>query len=112
MEFRADAKLEGVDRAVVGHRPALRQRGQDLAAGADAGQALEDVGIEHFVDGGGSACRRIEMRRLERHAEYEICPRGLRWTHGGEANQASRDNRFPRLHRHHSQFLNMRGIKA
>ena len=76
VEFDAGAQLERVDLAVVGNRPAFGQRRQHFAARADAGQALEHIGVEHFVDRSRGACRRIEMRRLERHAEHEVGSRG------------------------------------
>ena len=41
------------------------------AVAVDAGQPLEDVGIDHLVDGGGSARRRVEVRRLQHHAEHQ-----------------------------------------
>ena len=76
MEFDAGPELERIDLAVVGNGPAFGQRRQHLAARADARQALEHVGVEHFVDRGRGAGRRIEMRRLERHAEHEVGSRG------------------------------------
>ena len=65
VEFHAGVQLERIGLAVVGDRPAFGERRQHFAVRADAGQALEDVGVDHLVDRRGSAGRRVEMRRLQ-----------------------------------------------
>ncbi len=71
-----------------GMRPALRR--QHLAARSDASQALEDIGIEHLIDGGRCARGRIEMRRLQWNAKHQIGARGI--GRGGNERRDGRDD--------------------
>jgi hypothetical protein len=98
MEFDAGPQFERIDLAVVRDRPALGQRGQDLAARADPGQALEDVRVKHLVDCRGGAGRRVQMRRLQRHAKDEIGPRRHGGRGGGKRQTRCCEDRFPELH--------------
>ncbi len=53
----------------------LASAGCDAAVGGEAGQALEDVGIDHFVDRGGGFRGGVEAGRLEHEADLHIGPR-------------------------------------
>ena len=50
-------QVEGVGQAVVGNVPAFGESGLHAAVAIDAGQALEDVGVDHLVDRRGGAAR-------------------------------------------------------
>src|SRR5690606_15973672 len=60
------------------HVPACGERRPDGAVGPDAGEALEDIGIDDLVDRGGGTRRGIEVRRLQHHAEGDGVLRGKR----------------------------------
>ena len=76
MECHPALEVEGPDLAALGHLPAFRQRRQDRAVGAEAGKAFEDVGIGHLVDRRGGAGGRVEVRRLQHHADGDRVLRG------------------------------------
>ena len=91
VEGHALVQPEGIDQPVVGNLPAFGQRRRNGAIGQIARQALVDIGIDHLVDGRCRAARRIEVRRLEHHAEGQ---RGLRGRErGAEARPAARIGR-------------------
>ncbi len=99
VEFDAGVQLEGVDLAVIGNGPALGEIRQHLAVRADAGQALEHVGVEHFVDRRRGARGRVEMRRFERNADDQVGARGKCRGAGGKRQDRSGKNGFPQFHR-------------
>ena len=68
------------------------EAGLHLALRVDAGEALEEIGVGHLADGRGGAGGRVEIGRLELHAEGERVlglGRGLR--EGGEHHGGGRN---------------------
>ena len=98
VKLDARAQLEGVGLAVLGNGPALCEPGHHFAARADPRQAFEDVGIEHFIDRCGGACRRIEMRWFEWHAEHDVGPGSIGRGARCKGQRGGGENGFPRLH--------------
>ena len=75
MEFDATVKGEAIDKTVIRDCPGLRQCRRHRSIGAIACQPFEDIGIDHLVNGrGGTPCR-VEIGRLQLHADGD---RGLR----------------------------------
>ena len=68
-------QVEGVGQPVLGDLPAFGEAGDDAAVGGEARQALEHVGIDHFVDRRGGFGRRVEAGRLEHEADLDVGPR-------------------------------------
>ncbi len=99
VEGDARRQLEGVDEPVIRDRPGRGQGRLHGAALVDAGEAFEDVGVADLADGRRGTGGRVEMRRLEDHAELEriLC----RDSPAGEAgNDGERgDQRTWRWHR-------------
>ena len=71
MVLDAAAQVERIGQAVAGDLPALRQSGDHVAALVDPGQAFEQVGVGHLVDRRRGTRRRVQMRRLQLHADHD-----------------------------------------
>ena len=91
----AVAQVEDPGEAVGGDLPALGERRLDGAVVGEAGEALEDVGVDHLVDGGGGAGGGVEVGGLELHADDDVGP--LRRGGGGHEHQ-TRGKRQKSLH--------------
>ena len=95
VELHAGPQLEDVFLAVGRDRPALGEAGPDVAVAVDAAQRLEDGRRRDLADRRGGVLRRVEHRRLERHADDEtvlrrtLRPRldAQRGSAGGQAGQ-------------------------
>ena len=95
VEGDAGAQVEHPGEAVGGDLPALGQGRLDRAVVGEAGEALEDVGVDHLVDGCGGAGGRVEDRRLELHADDDVGALGR--GRGGHQHQ-TRGKRQKSLH--------------
>ena len=69
-------QLEGVCQAILGNGPGFGKRGLNGTGLVDPGQALEQVGVDHLIDGGGRARGGIEMRWLQRDADNDVVTLG------------------------------------
>ena len=77
VEGHAVTQVEGVDKPVFRNLPAFGEAGDDRSVSHEAGQPLEDVGIEHAVDGLRGTARRIKVRRLELDRHGDVCLLGM-----------------------------------
>ena len=96
MEPDAGAESEGVSQTVGGDRPALCEIRQDRAALVDPGQSLHYIGVENLLDWRGRALRRVEVRRLEHHADDDAIGLRRRRRQGGKKQDSEDDNRAAR----------------
>ena len=65
VEPHARSQGERVRQSVVADRPGFREPRQHRNVRSNAGQALENVGVDDLVDRRRGACGRIEVRRFE-----------------------------------------------
>ena len=92
-----DALLQGeaVGKSVLADDPVPGKAGLDDAVSIDARQALEDIGVDHLVDRGGSACGRVEMGGLQHHAEANIILGQSLWRIGSRRSPERQPARAP-----------------
>ncbi|MPL95504.1 hypothetical protein SDC9_41675 [bioreactor metagenome] len=76
VEGRAGDQMEDVAGAVLRHLPAAGKCRQHCTIGAETGQPLEEVRIDHLVDRRGGARGRVEVRRFQHHAQGDGIGRG------------------------------------
>ncbi len=84
VEFHPFAECEGDRFRIRRDGPFGGKRRLDRPVLGDPGQSFEHVGVENFIDRGGSACGRVEVRRFEAHSDDEAAGFRLRGRRAGE----------------------------
>ncbi len=110
VETHALAKMKGPGEAVRRNVPAARQRGQHLAPGVEAHQALVQVAVQDLADGGRGIHGGIEHRRLELHPQHERRGSALR-RQQCQRGQSRRHDGTPGAH-DHAQVLPVSNDRA
>ena len=63
---------KGIDQPIVGNIPRGRKARDDRSVRGKPRQAFEDIGIQHRIDGPGSAARWVKVWRFKLNADGDV----------------------------------------